>query len=567
MEDILASIRRIIAEDPPGSRPAASTPAPPTPAPAPARPMQRLEPAGFSGFGREPDLSPVVSHEPERPQPAEHQSFQRGARTFAAAFPASPAPAFESRRPHHDVYAERVEPALPEPTQRNGEADKNTPAPADRIEAQLNDLLGDELQPLAVEPTLKVPVASTTEVLPGSNSGMGGGAPGHDFAFGSPSLSATSPTLSASLAVAAAETSSPPSSAPMSRPADPDFSALGRASRPSSGVTPEARPGFTVSRVGYLAEQQAADPVPAEAVVDPFEFKLGPSPFARGAVEQAQPPDQTKSEPATALENAQTRSFASDIDALIAEVTSKTAASADKPADDALPSQPVTSDGEAAPAAEGVAVESNPAASVSAVTGFFASKAIAPEPAVAASSESEPEVVVQAEAATEPDTAVAAAVAVEADVIETAPAAEASVEAPVVQEAVAPAEPARAPTIDLSVKSSDKLRDILPLVPNPSTAVESDFFQQPPTTLVPSRSIAQTEYLSASPALGAALPPAPVTSSSQLPAQRATEDALAELLRPMLRSWLAENMPKIVERALRQELAGKVNDDQKTAAE
>ena len=51
------------------------------------------------------------------------------------------------------------------------------------------------------------------------------------------------------------------------------------------------------------------------------------------------------------------------------------------------------------------------------------------------------------------------------------------------------------------------------------------------------------------------------------PVQRTAEDALAELLRPMLRTWLAENLPKIVERALRQELAGQISADQKTAAE
>ncbi|MCB1519348.1 MAG: DUF2497 domain-containing protein [Hyphomicrobiaceae bacterium] len=36
---------------------------------------------------------------------------------------------------------------------------------------------------------------------------------------------------------------------------------------------------------------------------------------------------------------------------------------------------------------------------------------------------------------------------------------------------------------------------------------------------------------------------------------RTVEDIVAELLRPMLREWLAENMPRIVEKALRIELA------------
>ena len=36
---------------------------------------------------------------------------------------------------------------------------------------------------------------------------------------------------------------------------------------------------------------------------------------------------------------------------------------------------------------------------------------------------------------------------------------------------------------------------------------------------------------------------------------RTVEDIVAELLRPMLREWLAENMPRMVEKALRIELA------------
>lgn len=49
--------------------------------------------------------------------------------------------------------------------------------------------------------------------------------------------------------------------------------------------------------------------------------------------------------------------------------------------------------------------------------------------------------------------------------------------------------------------------------------------------------------------------------------QREMEDAVADLLRPMLRTWLAENMPRIVERALRREMLEKLNPGQKNAAE
>jgi len=55
--------------------------------------------------------------------------------------------------------------------------------------------------------------------------------------------------------------------------------------------------------------------------------------------------------------------------------------------------------------------------------------------------------------------------------------------------------------------------------------------------------------------------PAAIASQLAIPAAgsavgvRTVEDIVAELLRPMLREWLAENMPRIVEKALRIELA------------
>ena len=48
---------------------------------------------------------------------------------------------------------------------------------------------------------------------------------------------------------------------------------------------------------------------------------------------------------------------------------------------------------------------------------------------------------------------------------------------------------------------------------------------------------------------------------------RTMEDTVAELLRPMLRNWLAENMPRIVERALRKELDDSSRSEHKPAAE
>ena len=55
--------------------------------------------------------------------------------------------------------------------------------------------------------------------------------------------------------------------------------------------------------------------------------------------------------------------------------------------------------------------------------------------------------------------------------------------------------------------------------------------------------------------------------NAAMPGSRSMEDTVAELLRPMLRNWLAENMPKIVERALRKEIDDSFHSEHKTAAE
>ena len=52
-------------------------------------------------------------------------------------------------------------------------------------------------------------------------------------------------------------------------------------------------------------------------------------------------------------------------------------------------------------------------------------------------------------------------------------------------------------------------------------------------------------------------------SVQEAPPDRVMEDAVADLLRPLLRTWLAENMPKIVERALRREMTDRLLPGQK----
>lgn len=58
------------------------------------------------------------------------------------------------------------------------------------------------------------------------------------------------------------------------------------------------------------------------------------------------------------------------------------------------------------------------------------------------------------------------------------------------------------------------------------------------------------------PAAPAQPPALPVKAVSQSDGPESADDAAAQLLRPMLRAWLHENMPKIVEKALLSEVQG-----------
>ncbi|WP_295554962.1 DUF2497 domain-containing protein [uncultured Hyphomicrobium sp.] len=57
--------------------------------------------------------------------------------------------------------------------------------------------------------------------------------------------------------------------------------------------------------------------------------------------------------------------------------------------------------------------------------------------------------------------------------------------------------------------------------------------------------------------------PAPLASPGSLPVNRTLEDAVADMLRPMLQQWVADNMPRIIERALRTEVAKSVKPGHK----
>jgi hypothetical protein len=58
-------------------------------------------------------------------------------------------------------------------------------------------------------------------------------------------------------------------------------------------------------------------------------------------------------------------------------------------------------------------------------------------------------------------------------------------------------------------------------------------------------------------------PPVPHTVQPSQAGSAPIEDSTADLLRPMLRQWLAENMPRMVEKALHIEVAESVKSTKK----
>lgn len=116
--------------------------------------------------------------------------------------------------------------------------------------------------------------------------------------------------------------------------------------------------------------------------------------------------------------------------------------------------------------------------------------------------------------------------------------------AQVTTDVVADAAPAAAPAVTAKapVPSTAQLRPAVSTAAPSLTALAG--FISPPVVTVAAPS-------AQAPAVVSAAPPA----ERAVIGVRTIEDMVAELLRPMLREWLAENMPRMVEKALRIELA------------
>ncbi|MDQ8700047.1 DUF2497 domain-containing protein [Hyphomicrobium sp. LHD-15] len=133
--------------------------------------------------------------------------------------------------------------------------------------------------------------------------------------------------------------------------------------------------------------------------------------------------------------------------------------------------------------------------------------------------------------------------------------------APVVQRTPEP--PAGSP-VDFRAIVPGQFERVSPTPINPSQFVVTEVPEEPFVVVVPP--------VAAAPPV-AAMPPPPLPSSSApapdavVPAaaqpEGTIEDATADLLRPMLRQWLADNMPRMVEKALHIEIAESVKAPKK----
>jgi len=81
-----------------------------------------------------------------------------------------------------------------------------------------------------------------------------------------------------------------------------------------------------------------------------------------------------------------------------------------------------------------------------------------------------------------------------------------------------------------------------------------DFARSAETPVQPARAQIESRLQPAPTPPLSSLPPLDAEADPVIGGDRTMEDAVADLLRPLLKTWLAENMPKIVERALRREM-------------
>lgn len=589
MEEILASIRKIIAEDPPGSKPAATAaPAAPTIQTMPRAPEPTRQPfstessftRAFPTLDARPqsasDSAPLAAEasapgrtEPQFTAPASSSTGalavepstsksneQQGA-AGAARADAGPSLGFGSRMAGRGD-ANRIEPVLSSPERRAA------------VDQQLADVFED-----------------VSPVLPDFGSDNATSAPlPHE-----PSLSPIAP-LAADVRDAA------PVRAPSSFDAKPLVqSALDSLiGTPISSAPPqtEHRAGFTVSRHAFSADVLPDAPLApaapastsASADADPFEFSLGPSPFARAAATaaaSAEPAADTSASSAARDEaeqpapRAALRDLASELaDDLASDLANDLASDSAKDV-----SKDLANDLSAATDAAASAPVFDPAATVLAVVAAQADATLSTMQAASAAMASL-SADLEALSAPEPAPSDAERPIETANADYTRPPVDTSAPDETVGAVVAaPAEAAATSEIvadDAAATSAEPVSDDVPAGELPAT------IHAPAESMAAEASVAapvtSPAFAGLSAKLSEAAPAAPPVAQQPMAKgphiadahgeqtfQRSMEDTVADLLRPMLKSWISENMPRIVERALRKEIEEKMRAEHKSAAE
>ena len=454
MEDILASIRKIIAEEPPGSRPV-----------PPAAPRATASPLQQAVFGRTLTAEAPTSNEPAAsasvtaPEPYLRAMPAKGeSKTFISS------PFFMPKS--ETAPAARVEPSF---------------AP---LSMSVETQVASAAAPAAVPtPNLETPNLQTLSVEDQLTELLG------DAVLAGPEVVGVgdAPETPAASATAQLNTASRIDAKPIGRPGPAlDMNLMAGNNGPIANAQPhlEARPNFTVSRDGYV-------PTVSTPESDPFSFDLGPSPFQSKELETPEPVLDPRAS-LTSVLDAEEQADASAASVGAAE----------------LDLSAVTTQAE-------LATEQSSGSGIETIS---SQEAVFVLPSIAATLQPEPQL-------------------------------------PVAQAAAAE-EQARA------VQPSNEFATSLPNVSTVSAAEAFTSFQYPATS--------STTPGAASTLLHTApLPAAFERNSMMLPdvAQRSMEDTVADLLRPMLKTWLAENMPKIVERALRRETSERLLSEHKSAAE
>lgn len=559
MEEILASIRKIIAEDPPGSRPQ----------------PERGGILSRDGFMRgamssapQPQRGPAVS-QPTLPQPQVVQP--------------QPAP---SPMPANARDNGLREDGMRDSSMRDaGSRERSHGAPepffpaSDSAPPQARSFFGregatekrDAVQPVpsvAAEPEPvhgAVPAPEPAEPVTSA-------VPANDVEQ-EPALSADAKSFGEQLSGLLAE--------------DVKNEQLRGEAEAGAPAAPAARPGFTVSRIGFGTDSAAtgAAAKPAGASIDPFDFDLGPSPFA--ARQEIKPRLEEDTTTRTSIEGG------AGADAL----------AEDEPVEDRSFEAPSTKAEAVAPASEPAhdtseepVVEDESESEVADVPEPFEApawdaSASPPEPEpepepVLFEPEPEPEPVPQP--LPEPQSifrrpAPASAPPVSKTDFKSrfpaAPPAGSSGQADVRNFGPQHAAPSIAATIG-PIRKLGPYPDIL--TPSPAAAA------RPPEQPDPRRPEPASYYATSEPShftAGSGAPKnkdhesetvmversdgalAPLSMSASDVDLRSMEDTVADLLRPMLKSWLAENMPRIIERALRREMLERTQGGRKSAAE